>query len=151
LGLKILANRGLLGEAGYGFGFGLVDIEDGQQLGDLEDFLELAAEVAETQGGALHFHAVMGGDERAQPGAVDKGDIVHIEDNFLFTIGDQAFYFFAQGIAFFAEHDAAVQRHHGHAVHFAVGHLQSHGIFLLMGKRFRRQPGPEPYSLSKYG
>src|SRR6266446_5434940 len=66
---------GAFGEAGDGFGFGVVDIEDGQQLGDLEHFLELAAEVAEAQGGALGLHTVMGGNERTQPGAVDKSDV----------------------------------------------------------------------------
>ena len=37
---------GAFGEAGDGFGLGVVNIEDGQQLGDLQDFLELAAQVA---------------------------------------------------------------------------------------------------------
>ena len=43
----------LLRETADGFGFGVENIEDGQQLGDLQDFLELAAEVAEAQRGAL--------------------------------------------------------------------------------------------------
>src|SRR2546427_677132 len=135
---------GAFGETGDGFGFGVVDIEDGQQLGDLEHFLELAAQVAEAQGGALCLHAVMGGDERTEPGTVDKSDVVHVEDNFLFSFCHQAFYFFAQAVAFLAEHNAAVQCHHGHAIHFAIGHLQSHVIILLVGKRFRRQPEPQP-------
>src|SRR6266436_4870323 len=137
-----------LGEAGDGFGFGVVDVEDGQELGDLEHFLELAAEVAEAQGSALGLDTVMGGDERTEPGAVNKSDVVHVEDNFLFSFGHQAFYLFTQGVAFLAEHNAAVQRHDGHAIHFAIGHLQSHVSFLLVGKRFRRQPEPEPLSLS---
>ena len=134
----------LLAEAGDGFGFGVVHIEDGEQLGDLENFLELAAEVAEAQGSALGLDAVMSGDERSQPGAVDERDVVHVEDNFLFTFGHQSFYFFAQGVAFLAEHNAPVQCHNGHAIHFAIRHLQSHVSFLLVGKRFQRQPGPEP-------
>src|SRR5207253_7678022 len=117
---------GTLGEAGDGFGFGLVHIEDGQQLGDLQDFLELAAQMAEPQRGALRLHGVMRGDQRAEAGAVNEGYVVHIQDNFLFSFGEQAFYFLAQGIAFLAEHNAAVQRDHSHAVHFAVRHLQSH-------------------------
>src|SRR5260370_20843230 len=92
----------LFREAGDGFGLGVEDVEDGQQLGDLQDFLELAAEVGETQGGALRLHAVMRGSERAESSAVDKGDVVHIEDNFLFSFGDQALYLLAQGVAFLA-------------------------------------------------
>src|SRR5712691_265640 len=81
---------GAFGEAGDSFGFGLVDVEDGQQLGDLEHFLELAAEVAEAQRSTLRLYAMVRGDERAKPGAVDKRDVIHIEDNFLFSFGNQA-------------------------------------------------------------
>src|SRR6266404_3889637 len=47
---------GAFGEAGDGFGFRVVHIEDGQQLGDLEDFLELAAHHSvKTQGASLRL------------------------------------------------------------------------------------------------
>src|SRR6267143_1709601 len=138
----------LLRETADGFGFGIENIEDGQQLGDLQDFLELAAEVAEAQRGTLRLYAVMRGDERAEPGAVDKGDVVHVQDDLPFAFGDQAFYFFAQRVAFLTEHNAAVQRHHGDAIHFSIRHLQSHVIFLLIANGFRRQPGPEPSRIS---
>src|SRR5437588_1089040 len=96
--------RGAFREAGNGFGFGLVDIEDGQQFGDLQDFLELAAQVAEAKRGTLCLHTVMRGNEGAESSAVNKSNVVHIEDNFLFSFGNQAFYFLAQGVAFLAEH-----------------------------------------------
>ena len=35
------------GEAGYGFGFRVVDLKHGEKLGNLQDFLKLAAEMAE--------------------------------------------------------------------------------------------------------
>src|SRR5437867_6978907 len=85
----------LLREAGDGFGFRIVNVEDGHQLGDLQDFLEFAAEMAQAQPGALRFCAMMGGYKRAQPGAVDKRNVVHVEDNFLFSRGDEALHFFA--------------------------------------------------------
>src|SRR5690242_2224705 len=66
-------SSGALGEAGDGFRFGLVNIEDGQQLGDLQDFLELAAQVAEPKRGALRLHSVMRSNERAEAGAVNEG------------------------------------------------------------------------------
>ena len=47
----------LLRKAGNGLGFGVVNIEDGHQLGDLQNFLELAAEMAEAQPRALGFSA----------------------------------------------------------------------------------------------
>src|SRR5437764_10062659 len=89
---------GALGEAGDSFRFGLVHIEDGQQLGDLQDFLELAAQMAEPQRGALRLHGVMRGDQRAEAGAVNEGYVVHIEDNFLFSSAKKLFYFFPQAL-----------------------------------------------------
>src|SRR4029077_3427112 len=122
---------GAFGEAGDGGGFGVVDVEDGEQLGDLQDFLEFAAEMAEAERRALTLRAVMRGYQRAETRAVDEGDVVHVEDDFLFTFGEQAFYFFAQGVALFSQNNAAVQRHHGHAIHFAIRHLQCHVRILL--------------------
>ena len=122
---------GAFGEAGDRGGFGIVDVEDGEQLGDLQHFLELAAKVAEAERGALTFGAVMRGDEGAETRAVDKGDVVHVEDDFLFALGEESLYFFTQRVALFSQNDAAVQCHHGHAIHFAVRHLQCHVRILL--------------------
>src|SRR5215831_176378 len=135
---------GAFGKAGYSLRFGVEHVEDRHQLGDLQDFLEFAAQMAKPQPRTLRFGAVMSSYERAQPGAVNERHVVHVEDNFLFSRSDEAFYLFAQRVAFFTQHDAAVQRHHGDAIHFSIGHLQSHVSFLLVGKRFRRQPSPEP-------
>jgi len=86
---------GALGEAGHGFGFGIEDVEDRQQFRDLQDFLEFRAEMAEAERSTLRLHAVMRGDERAQAGAVNECNVVHVQDNLLLSSGDQAFYFFA--------------------------------------------------------
>ncbi len=43
----------LLREAGDSLGFGVEDVEDRQQLGDLQDFLEFAAQVTKAQSSAL--------------------------------------------------------------------------------------------------
>src|SRR5712692_11364388 len=64
--------------------------------------------------------------QRSQPGAIDKRHVVHVEHDFLFATGDQAFHFFAKRVALFTEHDAPIQRHHSHAIHFAVRHLKCH-------------------------
>ena len=54
---------GGLAEAGDRLRFGVVHIEHREQLGDLEHFLELAAEMAETERCALALGAVMRRDE----------------------------------------------------------------------------------------
>src|SRR5258707_13947800 len=68
---------GALREAAYRFGFRVVDVENGQELGDLQNFLKLAAQVAELQRRALGLGAVMRGHQRAEPGAVDECHVVH--------------------------------------------------------------------------
>ena len=123
----------LLREAGYGFRLAVVHVEHRQQLGDLQDFLELAAEVRQFQCRALRLRAVMRGHQRAQARAVDERDVRHVQHDFRLSFSDQALHFFPQRVALFAEYDAAVQRHHGHAIHFPVCHLQSHCVFLLIG------------------
>src|SRR5579885_1051900 len=56
----------LLREAGNGIRFGVVNLEDGEQLGDLQHFLELAAEMAEAERSALRLGAVVRGHESAE-------------------------------------------------------------------------------------
>src|SRR5882762_2795701 len=117
---------GTLRKAPHCLSFRVVNVENRQQLGDLQHFLKLAAQVAQLQPRSLRFRAVVRRHQRPQPRAVDERHIVHIQHDLLFSGGDQALHFFAKRVALFAEHDAAVQRHHCHAIHFAVRHLQSH-------------------------
>jgi len=123
----------LLGEARDCLGFAVVHVEDGQQLGNLQDFLEFAAQVRQLQRSALRLGAVMRGHKRAETRAVDERDVRHVQHDFFLSFGDQALHFFAKRVALFTQHDASIQRHHGHAIHFPVRHLQSHCVFLLIG------------------
>src|SRR5215470_9878120 len=68
--LTMKLGAGALAEARHGLRFGVVHIEHRQQLGDLQHFLELAAQVAETQRRALALCAVMRRHQRAQARAV---------------------------------------------------------------------------------
>jgi hypothetical protein len=43
-------------------------------------------------------------------------------------LGQKRLHFFAQRVAFFAQHDSPVERNHRHAVHFALTHFQCHVI-----------------------
>ena len=100
------------------------------------DVVKGVEDAEDTDEGEVRTHEMRPGFSRcnARPGAVDVLDVVHIQDDLLLSFGDQALQFLTQSIALLAEHDAAVQRHHGHAVHFAVRHLQSHVCFLLIDK-----------------
>src|SRR4029077_20232507 len=50
-----------LGEAADRGGFGVVDVEDREQLGDLQYFLELAAQMAQLKPSSLRLGAMMRG------------------------------------------------------------------------------------------
>src|ERR1700730_4178387 len=58
-------------------------------------------------------------------------NVVHIQDDFLFSFRDQVFQFVAQSTAFIAKHDATVQGDHRCTIHFSAGHLQYHVGSLL--------------------
>ena len=45
--VRLLRGAGSFGEAGHGFGFGVVYVKHREQFRDLQDFLELAAEMAQ--------------------------------------------------------------------------------------------------------
>ena len=70
----------------------------------------------------MGFRAQFGSDQHTQSRAVDILNVFHIQDNFLLSLLDQALHFRTQSIAFLAEHEAAVQRNYGRAVHFARCH-----------------------------
>src|ERR1700674_437015 len=74
----------------------------------------------------MRLRAVMRRYQGAEPGAVDEGHVVHVQHDILLAAGDQAFHFFAKGIALFAEHNAPIQPHHCHAIHFEVRHFECH-------------------------
>src|ERR1700732_2980110 len=86
-------------ETADGSCFCIVDIEYGHQLGDLQHFLELAAEITQTQRYALVLCAKVPSDKCAQARAVDILNLVHIQYDFLLSLGDQALQFLTQRIA----------------------------------------------------
>ena len=134
----------LLGEAGHRRRFGVEHFKYRQQLRDLQHFLELAAQVAKAQRCALLLRGMVRGHQRAQARAVNERDVVHVEHNFFLAFGQQTLHFLAERVALVAEHDPPIQRDHRHAIHFALRQFQSHVLFLLIGKRVRRQPVPSP-------
>jgi hypothetical protein len=104
-----------------GGGFRLVNVEYGEQLGQLHDFVEFLAEIAEAYGGAGIFGAEMSGDQSTKARTVDIIDFGHVQNDLLLTTGDEALEFLAEGSTLFAQNDAAIQGHQGDAIHFAAG------------------------------
>src|SRR5260370_6883287 len=69
---------GALGEAAYRFGFRVVDVENGQELGDLQNFLKLPAQGAELERGALRLAAVMRAPQPPHPAPATDVHILHL-------------------------------------------------------------------------
>src|ERR1022692_2566801 len=119
----------LLREAAHAVGFCVGDVEDGEQLGDLQHFLKLRSQFAETNRCAARTGTVMHGNERAETGAVNHGDVAQIQEDFRAALGKQGLDFFAERTGFFPKHEAPVERDNDHAVHFPIGHFQCHVCF----------------------
>lgn len=106
--LQLIAGGQGSGKTGDGGCFGIVDVENGEQLGELQDFLEFIAEIAKAYGAAGVFGAEMSGDQSAESRAVNVADFGHIQNDLLLSGGDQAFELFAESGAFLAQNDAAI-------------------------------------------
>src|SRR5712692_3727438 len=124
------SNRRLFLEAAHRSGFGVEDLEDGQQPRDLQHFLKLRAQVGELQRRALGAGAMMRSHERAQAGAVNVGDVAHVQDDILLVLRQQLLHVLAEGVAFLTQHDAALERQDGHSLHLTARDLQCHANLL---------------------
>ena len=62
--------------------FGVAHLEYRRQPGDLQDFLKLAAQVAELERSALGLGVQMRLDQGSQLSAVDVLNVIHIKDEF---------------------------------------------------------------------
>src|ERR1700733_13114095 len=116
-------DNGLFGEevveGFYGGEFVVLDIEDGVELGDVEDVVNFLGEVEE-----LEFSAgVAGGgeaaDEFSDAGAVEVIDVGEVEDDFLFALGDEGTDFIAESADFGAEDETSMNVEDGDVIDFA--------------------------------
>src|SRR5665213_384682 len=64
---------------GDGFRFVIVNVEDGVELGDLQQVLDLLGELQQLEGAAGIFDGRQGADKLANTGAVDVIDVRQIE------------------------------------------------------------------------
>ena len=105
-------------EGSYGGEFVVFDIEDGVELGDVEDVVDFLGEVEEFELAAGVADGGEAADEFSDAGAVDVVDALEVEDYFLFVAGDEV----ADGVAeiadFVAEDDAAGNVEDGHVSDF---------------------------------
>src|SRR6185312_5460294 len=82
-------DRWLAGEGLDGAGFVVLYVEDGVELGDLEQVVNLFGEVQELQFAALVTRGGVGTDELADARAVNVVDVTEIEQDVLLALGQQ--------------------------------------------------------------
>jgi len=106
-------------EGADGGEFVVFDVEDGVELGDVEDVLDLLGEVEELEFSAGVADGGEAADEFTDAGAVDVVDTLEVEDDFFLALGDEA----ADGVAevadFVAEDDASGDVEEGDVSDFA--------------------------------
>jgi len=107
------------------------DVEDGVELGDVEDVLDLLGKVEEFEFSAGVADGGEAADKFADAGAVDVVDALEVEDDFFLALGDEV----ADGVAevadFVAEHNASGDVENGDVSNFAGFDGQGHGWYKL--------------------
>src|SRR5271168_4411592 len=76
-------------EGFYGVEFVVFDVEDGVELGDVEDVVDFLGEVEELEFAAGVADGGEAADEFSDAGAVEVIDVGEVEDDLLFALGDQ--------------------------------------------------------------
>jgi hypothetical protein len=89
------------------FFLGLVNLEDGEQLGNLKQIAYALCEVAEFYRSARVVRSRVKSYQRTQSAGIDIADATQIENDFL-ILRDQSFHAIAELGRFFSENDAAI-------------------------------------------
>jgi hypothetical protein len=106
----------LLFEGGDGAGFVVLHVEDGVELGDLQQVVDLAGQVQELEFAALVFGCSEGADQLTDAGAVDVGDIAEVEKDVLLAFAQKVAHGITELDAAFAEGDAPAHIQNGDPV-----------------------------------
>ena len=108
-------------EGFYGGEFVFFDIEDGVELGDLEDVANFLGEAEEFEFATGVADGGEAADQFADAGGVEVIDVGEIEDNFFLARGDELADGVAELTGFVAESDASVDVKDGDVADFAGG------------------------------
>ena len=106
-------------EGSHGGEFVVFDVEDGVELGDVEDVVNFLGEVEELEFASGVADGSEAADELSDAGAVDIVDAHQVEDNSLFAFRDEGANGVAKGSDFVAEDDASVDVENGDVSDFA--------------------------------
>jgi hypothetical protein len=108
-------------EGFYGGEFVVFDVEDGVELGDVEDVLNFLGEAEELEFAASVADGGEAADQFADAGGIDVIDVGEIEDDFFLALGDELADGVAEKSGFVAESDASGNVDDGNVADIASG------------------------------
>jgi len=113
-------------EGFYRSKFVVFDVEDGVELGDVEDVLDFLGEVEELEFAAGVADGGVAADQFTDAGAVDVVDAGEVKDDFLFALGDEMVDGVAEVADLVAQNDASGDVEDGDVSDFAGVDGQGH-------------------------
>src|ERR1700722_1602706 len=105
--------------------FVVPDIEDGVELGDVENVAHFLGEVHELELPAVLFCRNKAADQLSDPGTVDVAHLGKIEQDLLFLLADEPRHSVAQLRSLIPKNDAPTDIEDGNMMAFAAGDLQA--------------------------
>ena len=127
-GLSVLKLcRGGLLEGRDGASLVVVDIEDGVELGQLQQVVDLLGQLEQFEGRALILDCGVGAHQFTQSRAIDIVHFTQIEQDALLSFGNQVANGVAQLHAAFAEGDPAAEFQNIDAIHFTGSYRSATG------------------------
>src|SRR5208283_1208875 len=125
-------SRASLVEGADGGGLVVPDVEDGVELGDLEQVVDLLGEVEQLELAAGVFDGGECADQLSDAGAIDVADLGEVEQDVFGALVERVVNAVAQGDAAFAKGDAATEVEDGDSVYLADCYFHAHVMCLLM-------------------
>jgi hypothetical protein len=96
-----------------------LDVENGIELGDIQNVLDLLAQVEQLKIPARIAHSGKTADQLAHAGGIDKIDVRQVEDDLLLARRNQVPYRLAQALGFVTQSDPALDVDDGDVADFA--------------------------------
>src|ERR1700739_3670661 len=112
---------------GDGAGFGVVDVEDGVELCELQNVLDLAGQVEQLESSTLILGCGVGANEFAQSRAIDIVHVAQIQQDVFRAFADQVANGLAQLHTALAQSDPPAKVQDGDAVQFTGSDSKCHG------------------------
>src|SRR5665213_2010204 len=113
---------------GDGFRFIVENVEDGVELGDLQQVLDLLGQLQQLEGAAGVLDRRQGADQLADAGAVDVIDVRQIEEDLVGTLGQDVAYGVPDGYASLTQHNLSTQIQDCDSVDFPARKLHAHSV-----------------------